>query len=84
MTHLLPSMGENLRVIIVGSTGGIGGAFIDTLAASEQVSQIYALSRGGQSHPSSKVANLTFDFTDEASIEAGMLTARQKRRLIWY
>ena len=77
MTQLLPSMGENLRVIIVGSTGGIGRAFIDTLAASEQVSQIYALSRGGQSHPSSKVANLTFDFTDEASIEAAAEALRE-------
>ena len=77
MTHLLPSMGEDLRVIVVGSTGGIGGAFIDKLAASEQVSKIYALSRAGQSHPSSKVANLTFDFTNEASIEAAAEALRE-------
>lgn len=70
-------MGTNLRVIIVGSTGGIGGAFIDTLAASEQVSQIYALSRQGQSHPSPKVANLTLDFTDETSIEAAAEALRE-------
>ena len=77
MTQILPSMGENLRVVIVGSTGGIGGAFIDALCLSEQVSQIYALSRKGRSHPSPKVANLTFDFTDEASIEAAAEALRE-------
>ena len=77
MTKLLPSMGQELRVIIVGSTGGIGEAFVNSLATSEQVSQIYALSRKGQSHPSSKVANLTFDFTNEASIEAAAEALRE-------
>jgi len=77
MTSLLPSMGEDLRVIIVGSTGGIGGAFIDKFAASSQVSKIYALSRAGQSHPSPKVANLTFDFTDESSIDAAAEALRE-------
>ena len=77
MTQILPSMGTNLMVIIVGSTGGIGRAFIDALAASKQVSQIYALSRQGQSHPSPKVANLTFDFTSESSIVAGAEALRE-------
>lgn len=77
MTQLLPSMASNLRVIVVGSTGGIGAAFVDSLAASEQVAQIYALSRQGQSHPSPKVANLTFDFTDENSIEAAAEALRE-------
>jgi len=77
MKLLLPSMGAELRVIIVGSTGGIGRAFIDTLVDSEQVTQIYALSRLGQSHPSPKVANLTFDFTNESSIEAAAQALRE-------
>lgn len=77
MTQLLPSMGDKLRVIIIGSTGGIGSAFVDTLAASEQVAHIYALSRQGQSHPSPKVANLTFDFTNETSIEAAAEALRE-------
>lgn len=70
-------MGHDLRAIIIGSSGGIGGAFIDALAASDQVSHIYALSRQGHSHPSSKVANLTFDFTDESSIEAAAEALRE-------
>lgn len=77
MTELLPSMGENLRAIVIGATGGIGLALIDTLDASDQVSQIYALSRSGQSHPSAKVANLTFDFTDEKKIEAAAEALRE-------
>jgi len=77
MTQLLPSMGTDLRVIIVGSTGGIGAAFIKYLAASDQVAQIYALSRKGQSHPSGKVANLTFDFTVESSIAAAAEALRE-------
>jgi len=77
MTYILPSMGDDLRVIIVGSTGGIGSAFIDVLVASEQVSQIYALSRQGQSHTCSKVTNLTFDFTDESNIKAAAEALRE-------
>jgi len=69
MTQILSSMGNDLRVIIVGSTGGIGAAFIETLSASAQVSRVYALSRQGKQHPSPKVESLTFDFTDENQIE---------------
>ena len=77
MKQLLPSMGEALRVIVVGSSGGIGRAFVETLSASDQVAKIYALSRQGQSHPSHKVANLTFDFTNESSIEAAAEALRE-------
>jgi NAD(P)-dependent dehydrogenase (short-subunit alcohol dehydrogenase family) len=64
------SFGDNLRVVVVGSSGGIGAALIEDLAASPQVARIHALSRAGRSHPSAKVANLTFDFTDEDSLIA--------------
>lgn len=74
---ILPTMGENLRVVIVGASGGIGAAFIDHLTASDQVSQIYALSRQGIAHASPKVANLTFDFTSEESIIAAAEALRE-------
>ncbi len=64
------SFGQNLRCVVVGSSGGIGAAILDALVESEQVSRIHALSRSGRSHPSKKVANLTFDFTDEESLIA--------------
>ena len=64
------SFGDNLRVILVGSSGGIGAALLDQLIDSPQVSRIHTLSRSGRSHTSSKVSNLTFDFTDEDSLIA--------------
>lgn len=64
------SFGDNLRVVIVGASGGIGAAMVNALVDSPQVARIHALSRSGRSHPSSKVANLTFDFTDEDSLIA--------------
>ena len=64
------TFGDNLRVAVIGSTGGIGAALVEQLVDSPQVSRIHALSRSGRSHPSSKVANLTFDFTDENSLLA--------------
>lgn len=66
----LESFGQNLRCVVVGSSGGIGAAIVNALVESEQVSRIHALSRAGRSHPSPKVANLTFDFTDEDSLIA--------------
>ena len=64
------SLGNDLRCIVVGSSGGIGAALVEQLAGSPQVARIHALSRSGRSHPSPKVANLTFDFTDEESLVA--------------
>lgn len=67
---MFESLGQNLRVVVVGARGGIGAALVEQLIGSDQVARVHALSRQGESHPSAKVSNLTFDFTDEASIEA--------------
>ena len=67
---MLDSFTAPLRAAVVGSTGGIGAALVDQLAASDRVAAVHALSRTGASHPSPKVRNLTFDFTDEGSIVA--------------
>jgi len=64
------NFGSDLKCVVVGSSGGIGAALIDRLVASDQVARVHALSRSGRSHPSPKVANLTFDFTDEDSLFA--------------
>ena len=64
------TLGQNLRCAVIGSSGGIGAALVERLVSSDQVARIHALSRSGRSHPSSKVANLTFDFTDEESLIA--------------
>ena len=67
---MLDSFTAPLRAAVVGSTGGIGAALVEQLAASDRVAAVHALSRTGASHPSPKVRNLTFDFTDEGSIVA--------------
>ena len=74
---ILPSMGENLRVIVIGASGGIGGEFINSLAQDDQISNIYALSRQGVAHSSPKVANLTFDLTSEDSLKAAAESLRE-------
>ena len=53
---------------IIGSSGGIGAALTDLSAAHPQVENIYALSRQGRNHSSTKVSRLALDFTDESSI----------------
>ena len=64
------TFGSELKCVVVGSSGGIGAALIEALVDCVQVTRIHALSRSGRSHSSSKVANLTFDFTDEESLVA--------------
>lgn len=65
---ILSTLGQDLRIIVIGASGGIGKAMVDTLESSNQVSHIYALSRNGQSHHSAKVINLEFEITSEKSI----------------
>ena len=67
---MFESLGQNLRVVVVGASGGIGAALVNRLVSSSQVARVHSLSRQGKSHPSPKVSNLTFDFTNEASVEA--------------
>ena len=74
---MLESFEPGLRAVVVGSTGGIGAAFVDRLADSDRVSEIYALSRSGASHPYARVHNLTFDFTDPGSIDAAAEALRE-------
>ena len=71
------NFGNDLRCIVVGSSGGIGGALVEQLVNSPQVTHVHSLSRTGQSHPSTKVANLSFDFTDEDSLIAAAQTLQE-------
>jgi NAD(P)-dependent dehydrogenase (short-subunit alcohol dehydrogenase family) len=74
---MLDSFNAPIRACVIGSTGGIGRALVDALAASDRVETLYALSRAGTAHPSSKVQNLTFDFLDEASVSAAAEALRE-------
>ena len=70
MTLHLNSMGDALRVIVIGASGGIGQGFIHHLRHSSQVTEIYALSRKGTAPSCDKVTPMAFDFTDEGNIIA--------------
>jgi NAD(P)-dependent dehydrogenase (short-subunit alcohol dehydrogenase family) len=45
MSGHLPSYGSDLRVAVIGAGGGLGGAFVQTLAADPKVARLHALSR---------------------------------------
>jgi len=74
---MFESFDTPIRACVIGSTGGIGGAMIDTLAASDAVDVVYALSRSGAAHKAANVHNLTLDFLDEASIQAAAEALRE-------
>ena len=74
---MLESFQPGVRAIVVGSTGGIGAALLERLAASDRVAEVYAVSRAGASHPSTKVHNLTFDFTEPNSLDAAAEALRE-------
>jgi len=60
---------ENIRVAVIGASGGIGEAFIAHLNAAPNVTKIYALSRQGNTPSGGKITPLKLDLTDSASIE---------------
>ena len=67
----LTSFAERLTAVVIGTGGGIGGAFATALAAHPRVGSVIAASRSGQAqNPSSKVTARRVDVTDEASIAA--------------
>lgn len=59
-----------MRVVVVGASGGIGGALTEALARSPNVESVIACSRSGvvPEHPNVEAA--TLDLEDEASITA--------------
>lgn len=78
---LFKSFGDDLQVVIIGASGGIGAAMVEACVADPKVARIHSLSRQGRAHASPKVTSLTFDFTDEASIEAGANALRDSAPL---
>ncbi len=73
---MLDSFPDNMRAVIFGASGGIGGALVDHLAASNKVSQIYAGSRRPQIQTSEKIVPFVFDLEDEDSIAAAAQNTR--------
>ncbi len=57
-------------MVVVGATGGIGGAFVDLLEASDRVERVFAFSRSGQSRPGHKIVRGIIDYNSEETIVA--------------
>lgn len=66
---MVAAMENGKRCAIFGSSGGIGAALVELLAARDDVAQVHALARSPQS-AAGKVTAHRFDLTDEASIAA--------------
>lgn len=64
----LDSFGQEISAGIVGATGGLGGAFVDLLTASANVSQVLAFSRSKGRFASHKVREIAIDVEDDDSI----------------
>jgi len=68
----LASLPENYRAVIVGASGGIGGAFVRHLAGDPRCGEIHALSRSGNAPEGAKIRSAHMDFEDPASIPAAL------------
>ncbi len=73
----LASFGTDLRVAVIGASGGIGGAFVEALAACPAVSQVFALSRTPIDRPDGRTVPLSIDLEEEATIAAAAESVKQ-------
>ncbi|MBL4804302.1 MAG: SDR family NAD(P)-dependent oxidoreductase [Alphaproteobacteria bacterium] len=58
-----------IRAVVIGASGGIGKAFVTSLAEHESVNSVYACSRSGVRFENSKIVSLNADITDEESLK---------------
>ena len=73
----LDSFGGPVRAAVIGATGGIGGAFVELLAADDKVATVLALSRSAGGPTGAKIEHGAINTDDEASIAAAAAAARQ-------
>ena len=66
----LTSLNDRANVVVVGASGGIGGAFATALAADERVGQVFALSRSLIDAGSPSVKPLPINIAEESSVAA--------------
>tara|TARA_B100001287_G_scaffold118592_1_gene99834 strand:+ start:567 stop:1307 length:741 start_codon:yes stop_codon:yes gene_type:complete len=66
--NLLNSFGNNIRVCVIGSSGGLGNAFVQTLEKEDNIGSIFAMSRKRSANYGHKVEHINIDLEDEESI----------------
>jgi len=65
----LSSFGSDINAVIVGATGGIGGAFVEALMELETVSRVFALSRSDPRLGTTRANWMPIDIENEDSIQ---------------
>ena len=65
---LLQSLSPEANVVVIGTSGGIGGAIVDKLSTDERIATIHALSRSGERAADEVVLPGEIDIVGEASI----------------
>lgn len=78
MSDALASFGSDLRTVVIGASGGLGRAFVDTLAANPRVEQVFACARGEAIADVPKVWRLRVDLADEATVAKAAETIREQ------
>ena len=68
MPGTLPSFGSGLKAVVVGASGGIGGAFVELLAREPGIDRILALSRSEPQTSDPTIRHAVLDLESEASI----------------
>lgn len=67
---MMKSLGSGYRAVVVGASGGIGGAIAARLAADPACAMVHALSRSGRVPGGDRIRPGFVDIEDEASIAA--------------
>ena len=61
------------NVVVIGSSGAIGKAFIDSYIKDDDIENIFSFSRTGLSIEDKKLHSFFIDIEDEASIRDGSI-----------
>ena len=60
---------NEITAVVIGASGGVGGAFVKNLSKMEKVKTVYALSRTEAIFKNDKIKTYKIDITNEVSVE---------------
>ena len=81
----LDSFANDFTAVVVGASGGVGGALVQALAKNKNCGRIYAFSRSGQTAAqggSAKIMQARMDAANPDSIESGFAAVGDKLDLV--
>lgn len=69
---LLPSLGDAFNAVVIGATGGLGGAFVHTLVSDPECKRLFCTSRRPENDDAfaenTRAVHLALDIEDEGSV----------------